>query len=107
MLLLSALLLSAAAGEGGEVAALEQLWSGVRDSSEQVVMSVQPPAWPQSRERRIRTVVAPVQIPWLGAHPLYLEESLEDDPPTPPRRLLLQLEPPRDAERAVHVHLLA
>jgi hypothetical protein len=105
-MLLPALLLATAAGDGGEVAALERLWSGVRDSSEQLVMSAQPPAWPDSRERRVRTVVAPVEIPWLGAHLLYLEEFPEDDPGYPRRQLLMQLEPARDAEHAVHVHLL-
>ena len=107
MPMLPALLLSAAASEGGDVAALEHLWSGVRDSSEQVVMSVQPNGWPESHERRVRTVVAPVEIPWLGAHLLYLEEFLEDDPGDPRRQLLMQLEPAHDAEHGVHVHLLA
>ena len=107
MPMLPALLLSAAAGDGGDVAALERLWPGVRDSSEQVVMSAQPAGWPESHERRVRTVVAPVEIPWLGAHLLYLEEFLEDDPGNPRRQLLMQLEPARDAEHGVHVHLLA
>ena len=87
----------AAAGLGAdspEVAALEQLWSGVRDSSEQVVMSTETlgTQWPQLSERRVRTVVAPVRLPWLGAHVLYLEEFLEDEPERPRRQLLVRLE---------------
>jgi len=81
--------------EAGDVAALERVWSGVRDSSEQVVMSLERGAamWPQSSERRVRTIVAPVDVAWLGAHVLYLEEFIEDDPQQPRRQLLLQLEP--------------
>src|SRR5262245_34935394 len=97
----------AAAGADSEVAALQHLWSGVRDSSEQVVLSVDAGAtdWPQASERRVRTVVAPVNVPWLGAHILYLEEFLQDDAEHPRRQLLLQLEPAREAPHAVHVHL--
>lgn len=103
------LLAAAAAAEGGDVAALEHVWSGVRDSSEQVVMSVDAPptAWPQTNERRVRTVVAPVEVAWLGAHVLYLEEFLEDDPEHPRRQLLLQLQPSGDGNHAVHVHLFS
>ena len=106
--LFGVLLAAAAAADGGEVAALEHLWAGVRDSSEQVVMSAEGSAqmWPQTSERRVRTVVAPVTIPWLGSHVLYLEEFLQDDPEHPRRQLLLQLEPARDDSHAVHVHLL-
>jgi hypothetical protein len=105
--MLLAVLLAAQAGEGGEVAALERLWSGVRDSSEQVVMSSEPGdiAWPQQSERRVRTVVAHVNVPWLGAHVLYLEEFLEDEAEHPRRQLLLQLESARAEAHAVHVQV--
>jgi hypothetical protein len=107
--LLGMLLASAALSDGGDVEALEHVWSGVRDSSEQVVVSTEPgsEAWPQLNERRVRTIVAPVAIPWLGRHILYLEEFLEDDPGHPRRQLLLQLEPAPDVGHAVHVHLLS
>ncbi len=107
--LLGMLLASAALSDGGDVEALEQLWSGVRDSSEQVVVNSEPGSetWPQLNERRVRTIVAPVEIPWLGRHILYLEEFLEDDPGHPRRQLLLQLQPAPDAGHAVHVHLLS
>jgi len=87
------------AADGGDVAALQRLWSGVRDSSEQVVMSLDHDAaqWPQTSERRVRTIVAPVRVAWMGEHVLYLEEFLEDDPQDPRRQLLLQLEPAETA----------
>jgi hypothetical protein len=96
-----------AATDAGDVGALERVWSGVRDSSEQVVMSLDRSAtlWRQTAEQRVRTVVAPVGVPWLGAHVLYLEEFVEDDPQEPRRQLLLQLEPLTDNPHAVRVRL--
>ncbi len=87
--------LAAVAAPESDVAALARLWSGVRDSSEQVVMTLERGArlWPQSSEQRVRTVVAPVAAAWLGAHVLYLEEFLEDEPRQPRRQLLIELEP--------------
>src|SRR4029077_6854908 len=98
---------AAAATDSGDVNALQHLWSGVRDSSEQGVMSADASAtaWPQMGEQRVRTVVAPVSIPWLGAHVLYLEEFLQDDAEHPRRQLLLQLGPAIAPPHAVHVHL--
>jgi hypothetical protein len=98
-------LLLAAAGAEADVVALERAWSGVRDSSEQVVMSAAPSGWPNTPEQRVRTVVSPVSVAWLGAHLLYLEEFLEDDPEHPRRQLLMQLEPAGEGTHAVHVHL--
>lgn len=99
--------MAAAAVDGGEVAALQQLWSGMRDSSEQVVYSTEGDGlpWPLESERRVRTVVAPVKLPWLGAHVLYLEEFLEDAPEQPRRQLLLALEPADESARAVRARL--
>ena len=109
MLALPAALMIAAANpaDAGDAATLERVWSGVRDSSEQVVMSLDRGAaqWPQATERRVRTIVAPVNVTWLGAHVLYLEEFIEDDPQQPRRQLLLQLEPAGDPTHAVRVHL--
>ena len=95
------------AADGGDVAALQHLWTGVRDSSEQVVMSLERRAalWPQQSERRVRTVVAPVASPWLGAHVLYLEEFLEDQPEAPRRQLLHAAGASARPEHAVHVRL--
>ena len=98
---------SAAAADAGDVAALQRLWPGVRDSSEQVVLSLDRGAtfWPQTSERRVRTVVAPVNVAWLGAHVLYLEEFLDDDPQEPRRQLLMQLEPAADKAHTVRARL--
>ena len=96
-----------AAAEADDVPALERLWSGVRDSSEQVLMSLEHEApWPQTSERRVRTVVAPVSIAWLGPHVLYLEEFLEDEPQHPRRQVLIELEP-GDAAHSVRARLYA
>src|SRR5256886_15190516 len=61
--------------------------------------------WPQTSEQRVRTIVAPVSVAWLGAHVLYLEEFLEDDPEDPRRQLLLALEPAGTPAHAVRVRL--
>jgi hypothetical protein len=105
--LLAVWVAAVAATDAGDVTALERLWSGVRDSTEQVVMSPDRGAalWRQTEEQRVRTVVAPVSVPWLGAHVLYLEEFLEDDPQEPRRQLLLQLEPLSENPHAVRVRL--
>jgi hypothetical protein len=94
------------AADGGDVVLLQQLWSGVRDSSEQVVINLDRDTtlWAQS-ERRVRTVVAPVSAAWLGAHVLYLEEFLEDDPQQPRRQLLVQLEPASEEAHGVRARL--
>ncbi|HYM28219.1 MAG TPA: CpcT/CpeT family chromophore lyase [Steroidobacteraceae bacterium] len=107
MAFLAAGLAAVGAADGGDVAALQHLWTGVRDSSEQVVMSLERGAarWPLQSERRVRTVVAPVAAPWLGAHVLYLEEFLEDEPEVPRRQLLMLLEPARGQEHVVRVRL--
>jgi hypothetical protein len=85
---------------GSAVVALERLWSGMRDSSEQVLMSLDRNGapWMQTGERRVRTVVASVSVPWLGPHVLYLEEFLEDEPQHPRRQVLITLEPGKAAE---------
>ena len=104
---LGVLMSAAAVADAGDVAVLQGLWSGVRDSSEQVVSSSErgDALWPQASERRVRTIVAPVALPWLGAHTLYLEEFLEDNPEDPRRQLLLQLEPAGAPAQAVRVRL--
>src|SRR6202140_4108514 len=97
----------AAAADGADVEALQRLWSGVRDSSEQVVMSVDRGAtlWPQTSERRVRTIVAPVSVAWLGAPVLYLEEVFGGTPEDPRRQLVLGLEPAGTPAHAVQVRL--
>jgi hypothetical protein len=107
ILLLAAWLAGAGAADASDVAALERMWSGARDSSEEVVMSLDRGAalWHETGERRVRTIVAPVSLAWLGAHVLYLEEFIEDDPQDPRRQLLLQLEPVAAEPHAVRARL--
>ena len=100
-------LVTAGALIGSDVTALEQVWSGVHDSSEQVIVGSEPgpSAWSDNSERRLRTVVAPVKVPWLGAHILYLEEFPHDDPEGVRRQLLLELEPAPPPMSGVHVRV--
>lgn len=101
MYVLLASIAAFAAPAGSDVEALQQHWSGVRDSSEEVVVNGDAGinSWPESSERRVRTIVAPVDLPWLGEHVLYFEEFLHDDPDNLRRQLLVKLEP---AESPVH-----
>ena len=105
--LLAVWIASAAAADVTDVLALQRLWSGVRDSSEQVVMSADRGGtlWPQPNDLRVRTIVAPVSLPWLGPHVLYLEEFIEDAPQEARRQLLLQLEPAGGGAHAVRARL--
>jgi len=86
---------SQAAADSADVVALERLWSGVRDSSEQMLMSLDRDGapWMQAGERRVRTAVVPLSLGWLGPHVLYLEEFLQDEPQYPRRQVLIELEP--------------
>jgi hypothetical protein len=72
-----------------------QIWPGVRDSSEQLLVSPDrgPATYSDREELRVRTVVARVQVPWLGLRVLYLEEFLHDNPGAVRRQLLLKIEP--------------
>lgn len=74
--------------------ALMRLWPGVRDSSEQTVASADRPQLVLDDDEpvRVRTVVTRVNLPWLGARVLYLEEFLHDQPSVLRRQLLLRVE---------------
>jgi CpeT/CpcT family (DUF1001) len=97
----------AIAGPAGDLDTLEKLWPGVRDSTEEVFISSDPnvAAWGEGSERRVRTVVAPVEAPWLGQHVLYLEEFLHDDPESIRRQLLLDLQPAEPPAVGVRVRM--
>ena len=111
LLLLVTVLLPATAWSGAlddlpAADALLQVWPGVRDSSEQVL--VQPddgkPLLPEDEDAlRVRTLVARVHLPWLGARILYLEEFLHDQPSVLRRQLLLRVEPETGGARRVRV----
>jgi len=107
MLLLAGVATLAAAGAASDVAVLEKLWQGVHDSSEQTVVNTDRgiAVWKESIERRVRTVVAPVNLPWIGSHVLYLEEFLQDEPDEVRRQALLVLEPKGPPEAGVRVRL--
>lgn len=109
MLLLASVAAAVTAGPvtSGDVEALAKMWSGVRDSTEEVFVSSDPnvSAWGEGAEKRVRTVVAPVDAPWLGQRVLYLEEFLHDDPDSIRRQLLLDLQPAEPPSVGVRVRV--
>jgi hypothetical protein len=82
---------------------LMQLWPGIRDSSEQVIVSPDrgPATFSDQEPLRVRTSIARVHISWLGLRVLYLEEFLHDDPSAVRRQLLLRIEPDLQGARVV------
>jgi hypothetical protein len=106
-LLALAFALAAGATAGTDVDSLERLWTGLRDTSEQVVVTSETGinSWPESSERRVRAVGEPVALPWLGSHVLYFEEFLHDDPDNLRRQLLVKLEPAEPPTRGVRARL--
>jgi len=86
---------------------LLKVWPGVRDSREQVIdlQSQGLPALANEQEQRVRTVVTPAQVPWLGSRVLYLEEFLHDDPTDVRRQVLLTLSPDAKDRRRVRASL--
>jgi hypothetical protein len=109
MLLLASVAAVVTAGPifSGDVDSLGKLWPGVRDSTEEVFVSSDPnvTAWGEGAEKRVRTVVAPVEASWLGPHVLYLEEFLHDDPDSIRRQLLLDLQPAEPPAVGVRVRV--
>jgi len=81
----------AAADSPPEIADLMRLWSGVHDSALQVILDTHSPQAAAEDVARLRTVVEPVDLPWLGPSVLYLEETLHDVPGAPRRQVLLRL----------------
>jgi len=109
MLLLASVAAAVTAGPvtSSDVEALAKMWPGVRDSTEEVFISSDPnvSAWGEGAEKRVRTVVAPVEAPWLGQRVLYLEEFLHDDPDSIRRQLLLDLQPAEPPSVGVRVRV--
>lgn len=70
---------------------LMRLWSGVHDSALQVILDDHSPQAAAADASRLRTVIEPVDLPWLGSSVLYLEETLHDVPGAPRRQVLLRL----------------
>jgi hypothetical protein len=100
---------AAGAGAGADVDRLDKLWPGLHDSTEQTVVNSDRGlvGWTEGVEHRVRTVVASVEVPWLGSHVLYLEEFYQDEPDQLRRQVLLQLERQGPPEAAVRVHLFS
>jgi CpeT/CpcT family (DUF1001) len=109
MLLLASVAAAVTAGPviSSDVEALAKMWPGIRDSTEEVFVSSGPnvSAWGEGAEKRVRTVVAPVEAPWLGQRVLYLEEFLHDDPDSIRRQLLLDLQPAEPPSVGVRVRV--
>lgn len=74
-----------------EVIDLMRLWSGVHDSAVQVILDDHSPRAAAADVSRLRTVIEPVELPWLGPTVLYEEETLHDVPGAPRRQVLLRL----------------
>ncbi len=88
------------------VVALVESWSGVYDDLEQVIFDQRDfSPLVADDNRRIRTIVLPVELPWLGPHVLYLEEFLQDDPEDPRRQVILWLAPQAGSPYAGPVHV--
>ncbi len=80
-----------AAETPAEIVDLMRAWSGVHDSAVQVILDDHSPQAAAAEVSRLRTVIEPVDLPWLGPSVLYLEETLHDVPGAPRRQVLLRL----------------
>jgi len=81
----------AAAETPVEITDLMQRWSGVHDTAVQVILDEHSPQAAAADVSRLRTVIEPIDLPWLGPTVLYLEETLHDVPGAPRRQVLLRL----------------
>ena len=80
-----------AADTPAEITDLMRLWSGVHDSAVQDILDDHSPRAAAADVSRLRTVIEPVELPWLGPTVLYEEETLHDVPGAPRRQVLLRL----------------
>lgn len=84
----------ARAADTDDVAVLASWWPGIYDTSEQLVFGRAGDATrAEGSELRVRTIVARIEVPWLGEHVLYTEEFLHDEPERLRRQVLLRLAP--------------
>lgn len=74
---------------------MANLWSGTYDVSEERVASEDEdsPLWPLVEQLRVQVDIRRIQLPWLGTHVLYVEESPYDEPFELRRRVLLSIDP--------------
>jgi hypothetical protein len=76
---------------------LAELWTGMYDVSEELIAGEphDSPLGALVEQERVQIEVRRIALPWLGAHVLYAEEYLYDEPFEPRRRVLLSIEPPQ------------
>lgn len=74
---------------------MANLWTGTYDVSEELVASEDEdsPLSPLVEQMRVQVAIRRIQLPWLGTHVLYVEESPYDEPFELRRRVLLSIDP--------------
>jgi hypothetical protein len=84
---------------------LASLWTGTYDVSEELVASEDEdsPLSPLVEQLRVQVAIRRIQLPWLGTHVLYVEESPYDEPFELRRRVLLSIDPAAEADGALRV----
>jgi hypothetical protein len=85
--------------------ALTELWSGMYDMSEELIIGAgqDSPLAPLTEQSRVQINVRRIQLPWLGTHVLYVEEYPHDEPFELRRRVLLSIEPDVAADGTLHL----
>jgi hypothetical protein len=85
--------------------ALSELWTGMYDMSEELIIGAaqDSPLAPLTDQTRVQINVRRIQLPWLGTHVLYVEEYPYDEPFELRRRVLLTIEPDVAADGTLHV----
>jgi hypothetical protein len=102
--------MAAGAGAGAAGAAVDdrdaltELWTGMYDMSEELIIGAaqDSPLATLTEQTRVQINVRRVQLPWLGTHVLHVEEYPYDEPFELRRRVLLSIEPPA-ADGTLHV----
>jgi len=85
--------------------ALSELWTGMYDMSEELIIGAaqDSPLAPLTEQTRVQINVRRIQLPWLGTHVLYVEEYPYDEPFELRRRVLLSIEPEVAADGTLHL----
>jgi hypothetical protein len=85
--------------------ALSELWSGMYDMSEELILGAaqDSPLAPLTEQARVQINVRRIRLPWLGTHVLYVEEYPYDEPFELRRRVLLSIEPDVAADGTLHL----
>ncbi len=85
--------------------ALSELWTGMYDMSEELIIGAaqDSPLAPLTEQTRVQINVRRIPLPWLGTHVLYVEEYPYDEPFELRRRVLLSIEPDVAADGTLHL----